>query len=156
MTDAGWLTSAQWIAGAIGAAAGGWYCDKLCRRIGMRWGCRLPLVIGGVVSALCLIGGIYHPSQSVAMFLLIACLFFNQSVEAPYWTISMAIGGKHSGAVGGAMNTGGNAVGIFNAVLVPWTAMTFGWSFAISSAAILSIVASAMILLVRPDHQIEQ
>jgi hypothetical protein len=41
-------------------------------------------------------------------------------------------------------------------VLVPWTAMTFGWSFAISSAAILSIVASAMILLVRPDHQIEQ
>jgi len=156
MTDAGWLTSAQWIAGAVGAVVGGWYCDKLCRRIGMRWGCRLPLIIGGVMSAFCLIGGIYHPGQSVAMFLLVACLFFNQSVEAPYWTISMAVGGKHSGAVGGAMNTGGNAVGIFNAVLVPWTAVTFGWSFAISSAAILSIIASAAILLVRPDRQIEQ
>jgi ACS family glucarate transporter-like MFS transporter len=156
MADAGWLTSAIWIAGAVGAAAGGWYCDKLCRRLGLRWGCRLPLLIGGIVSALCLIGGIYLPGQSLAMFLLIACLFFNQSVEAPYWTISMAVGGKHSGAVGGTMNTGGNTVGIFNAVLVPWTALTFGWSFAIASAAILSIIASVAILLVQPDRQIEQ
>jgi ACS family glucarate transporter-like MFS transporter len=86
MSDAGWLTSAQWIAGAVGATVGGWYCDKLCRRIGLRWGCRLPLVIGGVASALCLLGGIFIPSQSVAVFLLIACLFFNQVEEAPYWT----------------------------------------------------------------------
>jgi ACS family glucarate transporter-like MFS transporter len=156
MADAGWLTSGQWIAGAVGATAGGWYCDKLCRRIGLRWGCRLPLIIGANASALCLLGGIFLPDPSVAMVLLIACLFFNQAIDAPYWTISMAIGGKHSGAVGGAMNTGGNAVGIFNAVLVPWTALTFGWSFAISSAAILSIVAAAMILLVQPDRQIEQ
>ena len=156
MTDAGWLTSAQWIAGAVGATAGGWYCDRLCRRLGLSWGCRLPLFIGAVASALCLLGGIFLPSESLAIFLLIACLFFNQAIEAPYWTISMAVGGKHSGAVGGAMNTGGNAVGIFNAVLVPWTALMFGWSFAIASAAILSLIAGGAILLVRPDRQIDQ
>jgi len=152
ITDAGFVTSAQWIAGGAGAAISGWACDKLCRRIGLRWGCRLPLIIGGTVSAVCLIGGIFHPNPTVAVVLLVACFFFNQAMEAPYWTTSIAIGGKHSGAVGGAMNTGGNAIGIFNALLVPWAAFTFGWTFAISSAAIFSLVAALLILLVRPDR----
>lgn len=156
MTDAGFVTSAQWIAGGAGAAISGWFCDKLCRRIGLRWGCRLPLIIGGTVSAICLIGGIFHPNPTVAIALMVACFFFNQAMEAPYWTTSMAIGGKHSGAVGGAMNTGGNTIGIFNALLVPWAAAAFGWSFAISSAAIFSLIAAALILLVRPDRQIAQ
>ena len=156
MTDAGFVTSAQWIAGGAGAAISGWFCDKLCRRIGLRWGCRLPLIIGGTVSAVCLIGGIYHPNQTVSIALLVACFFFNQAMEAPYWTTSMAVGGKHSGAVGGAMNTGGNTIGIFNAVLVPWAAYAYGWSFAISSAALFSLIAAALILLVRPDRQIAQ
>jgi len=154
MTDAGFITSAQWIAGGAGAAIGGWGCDKLCKRIGLRWGCRLPLIIGGVVSAVCLIGGIFHPNPAVAIVLLVACFFFNQAMEAPYWATSMAIGGKHSGAVGGTMNTGGNAIGIFNALLVPWAAFTFGWTFAISTAAIFSLIAALLILLVRPDRQI--
>ena len=156
MTDAGWITSGQWIVGAIGATVGGWYCDKLCKIIGLRWGYRLPLIIGCIACALSLIVGVYHPSQTVAISLFVACLFFNQTVEAPYWAISMAVGGKHSGAVGGAMNTGGNAMGILNAVLVPWTALVFGWSIAISIAAVLSLAAAATILLVRPDQQIEQ
>ncbi len=155
MTDAGFVTAAQWMAGAAGAAIGGWFCDKLCQRIGLRWGCRWPIIIGGTVSAMCLIGGVFHPSQATAMALLVACFFFNQTMEGPYWATSMAVGGKHSGAVGGAMNTGGNAVGIINAVLVPWMALAFGWTFAISLAAIFALVAAGMILLVRPDQQIK-
>ena len=76
-------------------------------------------------------------------------------MDAPYWTTSMAVGGKYSGAVGGVMNTGGNAIGIFNAVLVPWTALAFGWTFAISSGAIFGLLAAGMILFVKPDQQIE-
>ena len=68
----------------------------------------------------------------------------------------MALGGKYSGAVGGTMNTGGNATGIFNALLVPWMALVFGWTFAISTAAILSLLSVGFILLVRADQQIEQ
>lgn len=156
MTDAGFVTSAQWIAGGAGAAISGWFCDKLCRRIGLRWGCRLPLVIGGVVSAACLLGGIFHPDPAVAVFLLIVCFFFNQAMEPPYWTISMAIGGKHAGAVGGVMNTGGNASGMINAILVPGVALAFGWTFAIATAAMFSLIAASLVLLVRPDRQIAQ
>lgn len=155
MTDAGFVTSAQWLAGAAGATISGWYSDKLCKRIGLRWGCRWPIIIGAIVSAICLIGGVFHPSQAMAIVLLVACFFFNQAMDAPYWTTSMAVGGKFSGAVGGVMNTGGNAIGIFNAVLLPWLASVFGWTFAISSAAIFALIAGGTILLVRPDQPIE-
>jgi len=50
-SDAGFVASAQWIAGAAGAAAGGWLCDRLCKRIGLRWGCRWPVIIGMAASA---------------------------------------------------------------------------------------------------------
>jgi len=155
MINAGFVTSAQWIAGGIGAAIGGWYCDRLCRRIGLLWGCRLPLIIGCIASAICLLGGLFSANEHFAIVLLIACFFFNQSVEAPFWTTSMAVGGRHSGAVGGAMNTGGNFVGIFNAILVPWMALAFGWTFAIASAAVFSLIAAMLILLVHPDRQME-
>jgi len=156
MINAGFVTSAQWIAGGIGAAAGGWYCDRLCRRVGFRWGCRTPLIIGCVASAICLLGGLFSANETIAILLLIACFFFNQSVEAPFWTTSMAIGGRHSGAVGGAMNTGGNLVGVFNAILVPWMALGIGWTFAIASAAVFSLIAAALILLVRADRLMAQ
>ncbi len=155
MTDAGFVTSAQWLGGAAGAIFGGWICDKLCKRIGLRWGCRWPIIIGGTASAACLLGGVFLPGQTVAVSLLVACFFFNQAMDAPFWTTSMAIGGKHSGAVGGTMNTGGNAIGIFNALLVPWTALVFGWTFAISTAAIFALLSVGMILLVRADQQID-
>lgn len=156
MTDAGFVTSAQWIAGGAGAAISGWYCDRLCRRIGLRWGCRWPLIIGGTASAICLIGGILHPSPAIAIALLVASFFFNQAMESPYWTTSIAIGGRHAGAVGGAMNTGGVTIGIFNAVLVPWMAIIFGWTVAILSAAMFALMAVGMILLVRADRQVPQ
>ena len=152
LSDAGWLTSAQWIAGAIGAAASGWYCDRLCRRKGLRLGCRLPIVIAGIASAICLIGGVFHPSPAIAMFLLVACVFFNQAMDPPYWTASMSIGGKASGGVGGMMNTGGNISGIVSAVLLPWFAANFGWSLAITSAAVFSLLAAFLMLFVRPER----
>jgi len=156
MTDAGFVTSAQWVAGAAGAAISGWACDKLSKKLGLRWGLRLPLMVCGVVSAACLLGGILHPDPVVAIFLLVACFFFNQAMEAPFWTMSMAVGGTHAGAVGGAMNTGGNSSGMINALLVPWAALAFGWTFAIASAAVFSLLASLLVLLVRPDRQIAQ
>lgn len=50
-TDAGFVASAQWIAGAAGATLGGWLCDLMCKRLGLRWGCRWPIIIGMSVSA---------------------------------------------------------------------------------------------------------
>ena len=46
--EGGSLSSTWWLTGAAGAAVGGIWCDCLSRRIGLRWGCRWPAIVGGV------------------------------------------------------------------------------------------------------------
>jgi ACS family glucarate transporter-like MFS transporter len=153
-TDAGFVASAQWMAGAAGAAAGGWLCDRLCHLLGLRWGCRWPVIIGMAASAVLLLIGAFHGSQWVAVSALVLCFFFNQLNEGPYWASSIAIGGRHAGAAGGVLNTGANAMGIVNAILVPFLAQAFGWTFAIASGAIFAMLGIVFMLLVRADRVI--
>jgi membrane associated rhomboid family serine protease len=50
------------------------------------------------------------------------------------------------------MNTGANVMGVVNALLVPFFAHAFGWSFAIASGAIFAMIGVVFMLLVRADH----
>ena len=72
-----------------------------------------------------------------------------------YWNSSIAIGNQLAGAAGGVMNTGANAMGTINALLVPWFALAFGWPFAIASGAIFSLVAAVLLLFVRADQPVK-
>jgi ACS family glucarate transporter-like MFS transporter len=151
-TDAGFVASAQWMAGAAGAALGGWLCDRMCSRLGLRWGCRWPVIIGMSLSAVLLLVGALHPAPYVAVSAMVLLFFFNQMNEGPYWATSVAVGGRHAGAAGGVMNTGANVMGVVNALLVPFFAQAFGWTFAISSGAIFALIGIAFMLLVRADR----
>jgi len=152
---AGYIISTQWIAGAAGAGIGGWFCDKLCSISGLRWGCRWPIIIGTVLSGIFLIAGAMQSNPLVAVALLALCFFFNQLTEGTFWATSIAIGGQFAGAAGGVMNTGANAVGVLNALMIPWLAGSFSWTFAISSGAFFSFLAAGLLLFVRPDKPIE-
>ena len=154
-TDAGFVASAQWIAGAAGAALGGWLCDRMCRVLGLRWGCRWPVIIGMTVSAALLLVGALHPNAYVAVSAMVLLFFFNQLNEGPYWATSIAVGGRHAGAAGGVMNTGANVMGIINALLVPFFAHAFGWTFAIASGALFAMMGVAFMLLVRADRTVD-
>lgn len=154
-TDAGFVTSAQWIAGAAGATLGGWLCDRMCRKIGLRWGCRWPIILGMGMSVLLLLVGALHPSAWIAVTAMVLLFFFNQINEGPYWAASIAVGGRHAGAAGGVMNTGANGMGVVNSLLVPWLALGFGWTVAIASAAVFALVGIALMLLVRADCPVE-
>jgi ACS family glucarate transporter-like MFS transporter len=153
-TDAGFVASAQWIAGALGASLGGWLGDRMCRRFGLRWGYRWPVIIGMGVSAVLLLVGALHSSAAIAVSAMVLLFFFNQLTEGPYWATSIAVGDQQAGAAGGVMNTGANAMGIVNALLVPWLAMVFGWHAAIGSAALFALLGIGFMLLVRADRPI--
>jgi len=154
-TDAGFVASAQWVAGSIGATVGGWLCDRMCRRLGMRWGVRWPIVIGMGISIALLLLGALHPNALVAVTAMVLLFFFNQLCEGPYWAASVAIGGRHAGAAGGVLNTGANAMGVVNGLLVPWLALGFGWTVAIASAAVFTLIGIGLMLLVRADCPID-
>jgi ACS family glucarate transporter-like MFS transporter len=154
-TDAGFVASAQWMAGAAGAALGGWLCDRMCGFLGLRWGCRWPVIIGMTASAALLLVGALHPAPFIAVSAMVLLFFFNQLNEGPYWATSVAVGGRHAGAAGGVMNTGANVMGVVNALLVPFFANSFGWTFAIASGAIFAMIGVVFMLLVRADHVVE-
>lgn len=154
--EAGFLTSGQWVAGALGAFAGGWLCDFLCQRIGLHWGCRWPILIGSGVSASLLVGVAYHPNAYAAAAMLGACFFFNQFTEGAYAANGAAIGGRHGGAVYGLMNTGANLMGFINAILLSSVAAWLGWKVAIAMGAVFALLAIVFTLLSRADQQMNQ
>lgn len=150
----GFVTSSQWLAGAAGAALGGWLCTQLCNKLGLRWGSRWPILIGMVMSAVLLVIGAYHQNPLVAVSMLALCFFFNQITEAAYWSTSVAVGGQLAGAAGGVMNTGANAMGVINALLMPRLAEAFGWTIALSSGAVFVLVGALLMLFVKADEPV--
>jgi ACS family glucarate transporter-like MFS transporter len=154
--EAGFLTSAQWLAGGAGAAFGGWLGDRLCRRIGLRWGCRWPIVIGSIVSAVLLLGVAFHPNAYAAAIMLGLCFFFNQTTEGAYAANAAAVGGRHTGAAYGLLNTGANLMGFVNALLLSGVAAVLGWTVAIAMGAVFALLAVVFILLSRADRQMDQ
>lgn len=151
---AGYVTSTQWIAGAAGAALGGWLCDRLVKTLGLRWGSRWPIIIGQAGCAIFLVIGAYYGNAVIAVSFLALCFFFQQITEGGYWSTSIAIGNQLAGAAGGVMNTGANAMGVVNALLVPWFATTLGWPFAIASGAVFTTIGLVLMLFVRADEPI--
>lgn len=152
--QAGLVTSIQWVAAAIGATLGGFACDYITRRFGLRQGCRWTVMFGiGLAGVFMLIA-----SMPVSATVLVVCLafafLFSQLIEAPFWAAAIGIGGKHTAAAGGIMNTGGNAVGFINALLVPITAQLLGWPAAMATASLFAFVSAALWLFIRADERI--
>lgn len=154
--EAGFLTSAQWLAGAAGAFSGGWLGDRLCLRVGVRWGCRWPIIIGCGISALLLLGVAFHPDAYAAAGMLGACFFFNQFTEGAFGANGAAIGGRHAGSVYGLFNTGANLMGFVNALLLSAIATALGWKVAIALGSVFAIASVVFILLSRADVQMDQ
>ena len=154
--EAGFLTSAQWVAGAAGAFSGGWVGDYLCKRLGVRWGCRWPIMIGCSISALLLLGVALHPNAYVAAGMLGACFFFNQFTEGAFAANGAAIGGRHAGSVYGMFNTGANFMGFVNAILLSAIAAKLGWGVAIGMGSVFALLSVVFILFSRADQQMNQ
>ena len=120
-TDAGFVASAQWMAGAAGAALGGWLCDRCAAA-----GTALGLSLAGDhrderFSAFAVLVGALHPAPAIAVSAMVLLFFFNQMNEGPYWATSVAVGGRHAGCGRWVMNTGANVMGVVNALLVPFS-----------------------------------
>ncbi len=50
------------------------------------------------------------------------------------------------------MNTGGNVVGFVGGMLVPFTALHFGWVTAVATGSIFALIGALLWLFVRADR----
>ena len=151
-TDAGSLTAVLWILGAVGATAGGFVCDLMVGRFGVRLGLRYLTITAMILSATFLMIGALSANIAVAVVALCICFGCNQLIEAPMWVATMAVSGRHAQVATGVLNTGGNLTGIVGGMLVPVTAKFLGWPVAISTGALFSIVAAVLWIFIRADE----
>ena len=151
---AGYFTSVQWIAAAVGATLGGFLCDYLCRRYGMRRGCAWPAFTALVLSGVFLFIGAISGSPHMAVACLALSFLANQVTEAAFWAAGIGIGGRNAAAACGVMNTGGNSAGFVNALLVPFTAATFGWTAAMVTGTVFAFISAALWFFIRADRTI--
>ena len=153
--EGGFLATAPWIVGAFGAIAGGAWCDRVCKSRGMRVGTRQPALICLPLVAVLLWAGAGAPDPYKAVVMLSLCFGCTQLTEGAYWAAMTAVAGRHTSAAAGVLNTGGNAVGGFGALLVPILAEHFGWIVALSSGSVMALIAAILWLFIRADEPLE-
>jgi len=149
--EGGYFAAAPWMVGAVAASVGGLWCDRLCKRIGSRWGCRIPGMVGlSLVAGLLLLGTIARNPYLAVVFLSLS-FGCTQLTEGAYWAAAIFVSGKHASAATGVMNTGGNVVGGIGALLVPITAEVFGWVPALATGSVFALAGVGLWMFVRAD-----
>jgi len=146
--EGGVLGALPWLIGAAAAALGGWACDHLCARIGPRWGCRLPCVVGLVLVAFFLVAGATAGNPYLAVLYLALCFGSTQLTEGAYWAGCTFVAGEHTAAASGILNTGGNLGGVVSSPLIPVLVAHFGWLPALLTGSAFALLGAILWLFI--------
>lgn len=152
------LISYSWLPfvfGAVANIAGGAASDGLVKRIGLKWGRRL-LGIGGLGASAFFIACAFGTQDKVWTVVFLALGYAGSDFMLPVaWAVCLDVGGKHAGAVTGAMNMAGQ-VGAFS------TTVVFGYIVAATESydaplilmVIMTTFAALMWLRIDPTRQL--
>ena len=147
LLESGWINALPFIVGALFAAAGGAACDRLCLRIGPRWGCRVPGIVGLVMVAWLLLAGAGAPNPIVAVVMLSLCFGFTQFTEGAYWQATTYAAGPYTATASGVLNMGGNLAG-FLAPVVGLIVDNLGWWPALATGSAFALLGAALWLFI--------
>lgn len=147
LLETGLVGALPFIVGALFAAAGGVACDALCRRIGPRWGCRIPGIIGLLMGAWLMLAGAAAPGAVTAVLLLALCFGFTQFTEGAYWQGTTYAAGPHTATASGVLNMGGNLAG-FLAPVVGFVVDSLGWWSALATGSAFAVLGAVLWLFV--------
>lgn len=151
-SDAGIFTAAQWILGAVGATVGGFACDMLVRKLGIRRGTRYQTMLALILSGVFLYVGAMSDNVMITVVMLCCSFGFTQLTEAPMWVATMGVAGRHSQVATGVLNTGGNIPGVVGGLMVPAIAGWLGWPAAIASGSVFAFVGAMLWFFIRADE----
>jgi ACS family glucarate transporter-like MFS transporter len=148
------MWSAQWLVGAVGATLGGWLCDRMISRFGLRLGPRVLVIPSLILCGAFLVLGATSESPYLAVSLLCISFGFTQITEAAYWSTMISVAGRDASEGGGVLNTGGNVVGAVGGLLVPFTAKYLGWTVAVSMGGVFALIGALLWFFIRGDRPI--
>jgi ACS family glucarate transporter-like MFS transporter len=148
----GFYGALPWLVGSVGATLGGALCDRLCKKIGPRWGCRLPCVASLLLVAAFLFAGVTTENPYLAVAYLSICFGFTQMTEGAYWSGATFVAGPHTSAATGILNTGGNLGGVISTPLIPILVDWFGWLPALATGSAFALVGALLWIWIEVDR----
>ena len=150
-----WLSGLPMLGLGAGVFAGGLLTDFLVPRRGLRWGRRLPGLIGLPAAAFCLLLAWRTGGSIEAVWLMTAAAFCSALGAAPGWAVCLDIGREHAGTVSGSMNMFGNLGGALIPIVTGYTkAGTGSWTPALMSMAACYLLAALAWLVIDAHHRI--
>ena len=147
---------APFVAITLLAPLGGWFSDRAVARFGHRRGRQTAMWTGVLCSGTLLwLGG--HASHTAAAVLLLAgAAGSNLFATATLWAVCIDLAPTFSGSLSGLMNTMGTLGGAISPILTAYIATRWGWPQALDFAAIVTLTAGLLWLLVNADENVER
>ena len=152
LVGSGFVTSLPFVAAAVLSPIGGRVCDMLTARYGRRVGRRTTALIGILLAASCLAIGIRTESVALAVTTLSLAFGFQMFSESAYWSATMDIAGRATGAATGLINTLNNLGGVVSTALTPVLIARYGWTTAFNVCLVASLVAALLWVFIKADR----
>jgi ACS family glucarate transporter-like MFS transporter len=139
VTQGGFYGATPYIAIAVLSPLGGLFSDFAVRAFGKPMGRRVAVWLGMFSSAALLWAGAHAPNKVTAILLLAAAAGCNMFASVTFWAACIDLGQRYSGSLAGLMNTFGNLAGAFSPIVTAYVASKFGWTAALSLAAVVTV-----------------
>jgi ACS family glucarate transporter-like MFS transporter len=156
LLQSGWLASLPPLGAALGAGFGGALVDRLCRKFGLRWGCRLTPLTALPAAGVLLLIVVFSRNSIVAVAALVLCFMCVELTEGSYWATAMTVGRSNTMAAAGVVNTGGNIGGVVGIPIVAYLSAHQSWSGAFLLGTLLSILAAAAWLGIDAGRSVDE
>src|SRR5690606_10093598 len=105
--------------GAVGNWASGFLVDRLYQRGRWTESRRWPAILGFMLAAVGLVGGISAETALASVSWFALAVFGADMTLAPSWSTCIDIGRQHAGLVSGTMNMAGNLGSFVTALAFP-------------------------------------
>jgi predicted MFS family arabinose efflux permease len=149
------LSSLPYVVGACGNLTGGFSSDWLCRSFGLKTGRRAVGVAGLGVAALSMVAVILTANNTLALVFL-SLVYGGLTFQQPnIAAVCLDIGGPHSGAILGFMNTAANAAGACSSVIFGYLVGHFAsYTAPLIPMVVVLVVGAVLWLTVDPSREI--
>lgn len=140
--------SIPFILGVFSNLAGGWLCDALGARIGLKNAYRC-IAAGSLTVTAALLAAMSLAHSQLAVVVLASAGFATMDLMLPSaWAMCMAIGGPFGGAATGVMNTAGQIGGLMCTVAFGYVvAATGNYEVPVQAVALMVLVSAGLFAL---------
>lgn len=156
VTQGGFWGSTPFIAITLLTPLGGWVSDRAVSKFGKRRGRQVAVWLGTGLSAILMCIGGHTENNTLAILLLAGAAGFNLFATATWWATCNDLTRNFAGSLSGLMNMFGNLGGFLAPILTAYIAMRLGWTQALDFAALVTLAAGLLWLLVKADQPLEE